>query len=145
MGYHLYKTHKPSKHIPPNINEIKSKPTVSNANVAIVETPTNQNLKLAKVEPNMNNENKSKKSQKKDKKKKTTQEPTTIEDVSTVSHQQSVAEAIPPFKQPPPSTASYPEVKRIIPRTIKSAEIDSFDEILKNDKSVMMECESVKF
>uniref|UniRef100_A0A914QPK2 Transmembrane protein n=1 Tax=Panagrolaimus davidi TaxID=227884 RepID=A0A914QPK2_9BILA len=56
IAYHLYKTHKPSKYIPPNVDEIKSKPTVSNANVAIVETRTNQKLKLAKVEPNMNNE-----------------------------------------------------------------------------------------
>uniref|UniRef100_A0AC35GTT7 Uncharacterized protein n=1 Tax=Panagrolaimus sp. PS1159 TaxID=55785 RepID=A0AC35GTT7_9BILA len=87
IAYNLFKTHKPSKDIPPNVDEIKSKPTAFNANVAIVETPTNQELKLAKVEPNMNNDNKSKKSQKKDKKTKI-QKPT-VEDIPTIGHQES--------------------------------------------------------
>uniref|UniRef100_A0A914PDG4 Uncharacterized protein n=1 Tax=Panagrolaimus davidi TaxID=227884 RepID=A0A914PDG4_9BILA len=146
IAYHLYKTHKPSKPIPPNADEIKSKPTASNAKVAIVETPTNQNLNLAKVEPNMNNENKSKKNQKKDKKKKTKiHERTTTEDIPTVSQQESVAsissKQLSPLPPPNPA-ACYPVVNRIIPRSMKSTKNDSLNE---KDESVMMESESVKF
>uniref|UniRef100_A0A914QBX3 Uncharacterized protein n=1 Tax=Panagrolaimus davidi TaxID=227884 RepID=A0A914QBX3_9BILA len=83
----------------------------------------------------------------KNKKKTKTLESKTIEDAPapTVSKQepptQASKEPAPTEHQPTPTppTAFYPQVKRLIPRGMKSAKTDSLDETLKKDKSAMVE------
>uniref|UniRef100_A0A914PDU8 Uncharacterized protein n=1 Tax=Panagrolaimus davidi TaxID=227884 RepID=A0A914PDU8_9BILA len=124
--YRLYKKRHTSKCVPQKADETKPRATVSKADV---ETPTKKHddLEAAKVEPIQKSKKYKKKKQTK------TEEPTKTEDIPapTITQQEST--------EAQPAAAHYPQVKRLIPRSMKSAKTDSFDETLKKDKTAMVE------
>uniref|UniRef100_A0A914NZ72 Uncharacterized protein n=1 Tax=Panagrolaimus davidi TaxID=227884 RepID=A0A914NZ72_9BILA len=130
--FYLYRKRQTSKRFSPHVDGTKPKSTVSKAKDAKIETPLKPDLEAAKAEP---------------KKKKTKPiEPTTTEDISTPTVKQQKPPTRTKQQLPPPNPAAcYPVIKRLNPRSMKSAKTDSLDETLKKGKSVMMESESVIF
>uniref|UniRef100_A0A914NZ07 Uncharacterized protein n=1 Tax=Panagrolaimus davidi TaxID=227884 RepID=A0A914NZ07_9BILA len=165
--YYLYKKHQTSKRVSPNVAETKPKATVSEADIAAdVKTPTKKNDDLEAVKVEQTQMPKKEKKPKtlepiaaedvpenKNKKKTKTLEPKTTEDAPAPAPPSkepapTSKEPAPASKEPAPTehkptptspTACYPQVKRLIPRGMKSAKSDSLDGTLKKDKRAMVE------
>uniref|UniRef100_A0AC34GY67 Uncharacterized protein n=1 Tax=Panagrolaimus sp. ES5 TaxID=591445 RepID=A0AC34GY67_9BILA len=139
LAYYLYKKRQSSKIPPPT--EVVPKPTVTNASVATLETPSKRkhDLNFTQFEPSKKSKKSQKKKDKKKRKQQTTQEPTTTED-APAPHV-----TVPPAPIQPIPTSSVPYPKRIIPRSLKSVKTDSLDETTKSDKLAMIESAPVSF
>uniref|UniRef100_A0AC34FRD0 Uncharacterized protein n=1 Tax=Panagrolaimus sp. ES5 TaxID=591445 RepID=A0AC34FRD0_9BILA len=139
--YHRFFKKRHSSNIPPP-TEVVPKPTVTNAPVATLETPSKRkhDLNFTQFEPSKKSKKTQKKKDKKKKKQQTTQEPTTTNEDAQAPHV-----IVPPAPVQPNPTPFIPYQKRIIPRSLKSVKTDSLDETTKSDKLAMVESPSVSF